>query len=358
MRSAHDLFIWRYLIYALGFLSLAYGLMPCIGLTYDSYLHLETAEKLSKLGFYQSGFEAKPPLYSLILKLFDNQLWMVMAFNLICWIGSVRLIDKIFQDLFHESINLTLIGASWIAFSTPLHLVHNFAWAEPLFLMLVLLFLLELNKASDRNFVLLSFITLAMVSTRYLGLLFILGGAMTLLVSKNLRWKDSFWICSGTFFFASWQGFIRQMRGDFKSMSFFTGLNGSDNYMDLGKSLSHWLVPVDWDAFNYVVPFAAISFFIFAFFSFNHVILKTLAATSLWHLVMILTKGDLIYADIERYLFFIHPFLIAFMAPILLDPRRWLRYPFIALSIAVLVYSLIRTVKNDLFWHHSLCQVG
>lgn len=342
-------------IYFIAIIFLAYGIMPCIGSTFDSLLYLETSDQLFEFGLFQRGFRAKPPLYPFVLNLLQNNLYAVSIFNLACWTVSIILIEKSLNCFSSQTKTLTVLQTFWIAFSTPLHLVHNFIWTEPLFYVLVLVFFHYLTTNSKQRILILCTTAILLVALRHLGVLFIFGGFVSLLYSRQLSKKDAYWVLSSGMFFIGWQVFVFYLRGDMERLNHFNDVSIIDNYTQLGKSLNHLFQPLDISLLNYITPIFFTALLLFIFFTVKNVIIQSITATALATIAMIITKGDLIYDDIERYLFFIHPFLLTFILHLIYSKRKNINYLLITISILLVAYTVIRTIKNDIFWHSAFC---
>ena len=81
---------------------------------------------------------------------------------------------------------------------------------------------------------------------------------------------------------------------------------------------------------------------------------KTYGMISLFIFLVILSKGDLIPDDAERYLAITHPlflFGVVKMADLRQKGSKWM---VVGVSLIIL-YTVIRTAKNAILWHQIIC---
>lgn len=339
-------------MYLLGVLLLIYGIFPCIGTTYDSQLYLDASDKLVAFGFRQEAFAAKPPLYVLILWLLGGNLFFISLLNVACWAMSIILIDRMVVKSGLTGTQEILV-AVWIAFSTTLHLVHNFVWTEAIFLVLILGFIHLLFK-SQRNYLLLSILALGMVSLKHIGVLFIAGAIFTAFYTRNLSKMDASWIGSAVLFFVGWQVVSSYLNGDLSRLDHLANLSFLSNYEKLGMGITPWFIPFEVPMLVYLLPLLVLGGLIYTFIHYENLPIKTLAISALFMIIMILTKGDLILDDVERYLFFLEPLMLLFFYRIASEfsLTGWIINGSV---IWWLAYHVLRTIKNDIWWHEAFC---
>ena len=122
-----------------GVLLAGYSCQCGLGVTFDSKAYIQIADDFINNGFLD-GFNsyyltAKPPLFPFVLMLFrwlDYKILYIVLYILIL-IASYKLITRIIQ-----SGSLRLIAWVLISVSTPLLLIHNYLWSEPLFIVFLL----------------------------------------------------------------------------------------------------------------------------------------------------------------------------------------------------------------------------
>ncbi|MEQ9231086.1 MAG: hypothetical protein RIF46_10420, partial [Cyclobacteriaceae bacterium] len=229
------------IIFAIGLAALALliiGIFPNIGLTYDSHLYLRLSENLLEEGFAQSSFGSKPPLYPILLWVLQNNLILISIFNVACWTVSMVLVHKLLiRKIENDFYQISF--AAIVLFSTPVFMVHNFAWTESVFLVFVLGFLfLQVHPRSNPrlNTVLSMLLLVGMVALKHLGIGLVLGfGALHLWNNRSLR--HALVYAPAILFFFLWQLKSYSIRGDLSRLDHSTGLDLLQNLNWMGQSL-------------------------------------------------------------------------------------------------------------------------
>ncbi len=343
------------IIFGIGLVALAlllFGIFPNIGLTYDSHLYLRLSENLTELGFAQSSFGSKPPLYPILLWVLQNNLLLISIFNVACWTASMVLVHKLLiRKIKNDFYQISF--AAIVLFSTPVFMVHNFVWTESVFMALVLGFLyLQVHRQSNPriNAGLSILLLVGMVALKHLGIGLVLGFALvSFWKEKSLR-KALLYI-PAILFFILWQLKSYSIRGDLSRLDHSTGLDLSQNLNWIGQTLIHWFEPVT------VPGFASIGFCILTF-SFLLYELRLEKAEHRYFevipivlLLIVATKADLLQADMERYFALLYPFLF-FLIFRELSHQSWSNKIWTVIPVLFFVaYSVFRTIKNVWFWH-------
>ena len=157
-----------------------------VGFTYDSFDYYDAAKDLDQ--FF--GGEAingriirRPPFYPLIVSSF---LWMnksgLILLNMILYGINLFLSFKISNRICEDS-HLKWVAVLCISFSATLHLIHVFAWTEPLVLCTVLLQLVLLfDNKTEKNYSLVILLGVISVLTKNGAMLLIPGIALVIFV--------------------------------------------------------------------------------------------------------------------------------------------------------------------------------
>ena len=335
-------------IWLISLALLAYGIFPKIGLTYDSHSYLKLADGLIPNGFQQQSFGTKPPLMPIIYLLLGANVLAIAIFNLTCWIVSSFITFRIIDHLIDDKWTKRVVWA-FACFSTPVILVHNFAWTEPLYLVLVNLGIYFLIGTS-RKTVKLASVFLAMVMLKHLAIALIgLWLVSELVESKSVR--STFAFTPALAFFLLWQWFSYNLRGDFSRLDHTSELDLMSNLDLIGDTLLHWSIPLSLPSqINTVI---AISFILACGLIWikGQRLSKMLIAVPFSILIVITTKGDLLVGDMERYLFVAYLPFVSLLAKWVLSKELstslLVRIP----SLLLLAYTIVRTVKNCLQWH-------
>lgn len=178
-----------------------------IGITPDSVNYIAAARSIvSGSGitiFNNNPLVLYPPLYPICLASIDLSIGIdpidsVGIFNAILFGIIIYLTGLLIFKHMNSSVILSLLGTSTILFGVPLIVVTLLAMSEPLFILLVLVYLIIIELYIERQnlitLLILSFTVALACLTRYIGVFLIITGASTIiLLNKNkisLRLKD------------------------------------------------------------------------------------------------------------------------------------------------------------------------
>jgi len=164
------------------------------GISADSVAYMHAARSLAGGdGFVYFGFNAPfiqwPPLYPSLLalaELFKADIWAAANYLNAFILGLIIFISGMWFSRKVKNGIYVLWGLGAMAFSVPLLYVSRYVWSEPLFILLLLLFIIEMEKyfkTQKSSFLLLSAVFAALACmTRYIGVVLILTGAVVILL--------------------------------------------------------------------------------------------------------------------------------------------------------------------------------
>jgi 4-amino-4-deoxy-L-arabinose transferase-like glycosyltransferase len=171
-----------------------------IGLSPDSVTYIAGSRNLlagkGYVSFDESPIVLWPPLYSLFLSaisflLAADPLSLAAGVHTLLY-GLNLYLSGVLLLRYTRSIGLTILGLL-LAASWPLTKVSSMAWSEPLFICLLLLFLLRLDSYLEapkvRWLLALSLLAALATLTRYAGVVLILTGLLSLVLNSRLSWK-------------------------------------------------------------------------------------------------------------------------------------------------------------------------
>ena len=162
---------------SVGYISVARSLTAGMGLTmYDS-----------------SPLTVQPPLYPAILSLTESLFGLdpvdgariinAGVFGLIVYFSGLLFLR------YFASLSFVVIGLVAVLLSPVLFRISIYAWTEPIFILLSLLFLLQLDgylrRKSATNLLLLAIVTGLACLTRYIGIAFTVTGAAAILLLQR-----------------------------------------------------------------------------------------------------------------------------------------------------------------------------
>lgn len=167
------------------------------GVSPDSVAHVSTARNLlSGNGYVQydgSPFASHPPLFPTLLASIGlcgfDLLSVARYFNAICF-GMIIFISGLWLLKNIQPLPFALLGAGALLLSRPLIGVSAFASTEPVFALLVLVFVVEageyLERGKSLSFILLIITAALAFLTHYLGIAVILAGLVILYLKPSI----------------------------------------------------------------------------------------------------------------------------------------------------------------------------
>lgn len=342
-----------------------------VGFTSDSWLYLEIADQIREKGLMNAeDLKVKPPGYPLLLVWFGSK--GILSINFICFTATLFM-------LFWFGTQLTARRLRWLYFafvivSTPLYLVHSFAWTEPPFIMLLLLvFVLLYRYQQDRQ---IWYIAVAVILLLLLPLVRFAAVFMLLpffiVVFFNLstrgRWIFGAVLVVALLFFSVWvwyfqEGFHRRwmvFSAPLLSGNFSRYASNMASYLE---ALSLWVIPFPVGRSTRLIVAVIVLFLIAAgaarYFLNRREILCSIPFVFLIYYFSLHTVFEVKYCSSERYL---TPFynLLILWGFFLLDQKysniaRWRRKVILVIIGWLLLYGAVRTVKNVIFWHDIRC---
>lgn len=357
------------LLVVVSMLFLIFSLWNNIGVTFDSRLYLAGSVYIGNSGFTdifsQAAFRAKPPLFSTVLFLLGNDFLAVTVLNIICFAGililSFRLVDKIIENKFYNRI-----AKFQVAFSPSFFLVHNFIWTEPLFILLLTMYLLVIftflkkGDKSHKCLIWLSLLGILLVLHRHVGIIFVIFTGAYLFVFLKGSLRQAVFTAIPILVFVLWQYLLWEETDSLRRMDHTAGLDVFRNTSYFMQSFSTWFFPLV-PGFKSIVPlFIMPSLLIFI--GVVQIAFKTridyhfrqyLFFLMIVYIIIMDLKGELFYSDIERYLSAIYiPFIILFLLSIEKIAKGFPKLLLTTNFILVLwsLYTFIRSIKNILFW--------
>jgi hypothetical protein len=190
------------------------GMMKCgIGISPDSIIYFSCSENLiNGNGFLK--FDGTPyveyapllPVLLVITKIIGiNPSASMMIINAAIMGFLILFIGYLFSKQIKNNLVL-LIGGLLILFSRPLYQVSSFAWTEPLFILFSILGLYYLQKfiinRKNKEFIFLILFTSLACLTRYIGVVLIITGFITILfhlINVNFKKRILYSISFGFF---------------------------------------------------------------------------------------------------------------------------------------------------------------
>ena len=278
-----------------------------------------------------------------------------------------------------SSLTVRTLCFSFIAFGTPLYLVHSFLWTEPFFItvLCVHLFFLGkyLNTGARKYIIVCTIASLLLLLTRHAGIFLVVGTVLALVLVANS--KSNYMIagiygfCSGSLFI-TWN--IYKSEGLEKRYSDLLAPVKEDRYaiyqdniLNYLDQLPHWVFPPFLPYFVKVVFFFIFLFLlIWVFWKYKAgndqpKFFSVMAIIFVVYYTCIHTMYTVNPADIERYLspVFVIFGIIMFKAVELCLPLLKMKiskkYVYALLVLLFLVYPIFRTMKNVLHFYQLSC---
>ena len=231
-----------------------------LGLSGDSVGYISWARNLlENHSFTQhdgSYLLAWPPLYPVIIAFFKlcgineflcTRLINAVSFSLIIFVSGLCILK------YSGSLTFSVIGSIFTLLSKPLVSVCCWAWSEPLFIVLVTVFLLLVPKViknpTFKSTLLLAVVTSAACMTRYVGIVLLPIGAVVLFFGiKHFRRKvifTSFWGVVSVLPFGIWLLRNRILSGTAMGARLPSSLTMLQNIKTAGDVIGSWFILQD-----------------------------------------------------------------------------------------------------------------
>jgi hypothetical protein len=254
------LFLWPLLIGIIGFVLLFwctrnYG----VGLSGDSIDYIAWARNLIENHSFSkpdgSHLAVWPPLYPTLIACFklcriDDFLAVRLISNIS--FGLIIFLSGLLMLKYSGSLTISIICSLAALLSNPLVMVCSYAWSEPIFILLMMVFLLlvtdVINKPTFKSTLLLAAVTSAICLTRYIGVVFLPVGAIVLFCGiKHFRKKfifTIFWgivsvLLPGIWILRNWI-----LTGTLTDIRAVAKVKFSENIQLMGNVIGAWFTPL------------------------------------------------------------------------------------------------------------------
>jgi len=291
----------------------------------------------------------------------------LLFLHFLCFGASGYLFFKVLDEVLAcQSLKTLLL---WMYFlSTPLLMVHVFVWTEPPFLFLWMLYWYGSKKllANSDNLLwaLLIFNAILLVTLRHIGIFLTFPVAVWLLLTRKGHGKillPLVHLILPLSCFSWWQIKVYFQKNTLDRLDHFAQLDFIDNLGILSQAIGWWFVPSPLLNNKMVSVVFAVSLFLFTSIMLRRILRQGgpnsfLIGTGLSifiYILVLLTKGDLIFSDNERYMAMIFPMFLLLMGKgfeALLGISVKIKPYLISIGGAVVLYQAIRVIKNAWFW--------
>jgi uncharacterized membrane protein len=334
-----------------------------VGLSGDSVGYITWARNLAENYSFSkadgSSLVIWPPLYPTLLaffkffgadEFFAARLISTISFGLIIFLSGLWILR------YCGSLTFAIIGAICMLLSRPVFGVCCWAWSEPIFILLTIIFLLLLpgviDKPTFKSTLLLAIVTSALVLTRYIGIVFFPIGAIVLFCGiKGGREKlifTIFWGAVSAFLPGIW--IIRNLilTGTATGIRPAAFITFNENVQLAGDALKSWFMPVN---IGDLVP-AQVFFVLFCIF---------ISAIFVFIAYKIIKRGEFDWPFIAVSLFalFYLTLIIYSVTTVSMDriDDRLLSpvYPATVFIIAAIMSKLLRAGSSKYFVWKKLC---
>lgn len=356
----------------MGQVFICLSLLPGLKTTSDSLLYLNGAEYLIENGltglFQQDVFLAKPLLYSFFLIPFANKLFLLKIVHCLLYGTTFYLANLLVKSLIKDTIFQWIFNLL-LAFSVVIIMDHVFIWTEPLFLMLLMFYALQLHynfeSAGKLHLILLTITGLLICLLKHVGIFFVTIPALFTLINAVYTKKKSAIILLSVLhfivpivYFLVWQWMVWEFGGNHSRIDHFSGLDLISNYQLIANSITKWFVIPDIaDYLGWLILPLLLAFILYS------ISLQKAQSIQWWayscmgtimiYLIILFTKGDMIFSDDDRYVSVIYPIVMLLLvggAEKITETRPKIKPHLIILSGVFIVYNLARVIKNTWFW--------
>ncbi|TAE12361.1 MAG: hypothetical protein EAZ95_12495 [Bacteroidetes bacterium] len=356
------------LLWVLGVACLHRYAQSCgVGLTYDSQNYVWASNTWAGKGILQNHdgvpFLQQPPLFPLFLSLFvPYQLIIISWFNTFC-LGLVVWIWGILGGKLLESRVWWALYVGLLGLATPLFLVHQFLWSEPLFLVLMSVHLWALYQYQQGRqggyLVLMAVASALLCLQRSIGFVFVFGTIAGLLLQKDTRNKLFPVLAYSAGALLPFLGWVLVVLAQKTPTEFAETYGIQDNFVAgilmLVESLALWFLPAQVPLVGKVFFCALCAFWVgkACLLLKQGVFLRSLACSILLYLlVLCLKKSD--FSDTERFVAVLYPLVLLLLFQPLPSPTpaRW----WVLCVCLLCLYPVGRCLKNIVFWKEVQCK--
>ncbi|WP_291723523.1 hypothetical protein [Bernardetia sp.] len=352
-----------------------------VGKTFDSWHYLKAAQNLVQhQEFIQDKSYTTWALgFPFLLTIFKDSVLL----NLLCIVGTYTFFFSLSEKLFEKTATkwwLTLV----FAFSTPLYLIHHFVWSEAPFVLFLVgcvwsFYFFAKNNFSKKYAFLFCLFGFLFMSMRNAGLYFIAAinlGILFFYLFPSIKKQKSFFLSiyknpytrisilftlfSSISIWFWWFRAKPTTAGKFATMYSLAERTLAEEIMNYSDILSRWFVPP-------AIPLTIRMLLLFVVFILSLAVLVSVFRNSenknhyfqfvsflswviSFYLIGMLITRTGMRVDAERYLAILYPFLALFLGYILekINVKNHLKY---TLAFLWLIYPLLRTLKNIIFWN-------
>lgn len=361
--------IWISLCLLTVFITHRYTQSCGVGKTYDSENYVWASNTYAERGILENKdgalFLQQPPLFPLILSLAKpHQITFSSWLNTCCLLGTIYIWLVLAGKVLTNNISWSLY-ALCLTFATPLYLVHQFLWSEPIFLLLLSLHFWAFEQYTTHKKV---FYWWLMISCGFLfclqrsiGFTFILGTAAGLyFLANEKRYRTFIYLfisCSGIIL---WFLYIL----NYKTVTEFANTYGIQDNTQSGvkllvESFGLWFLPAKSPQIATILItlglFLGVLRSLILSFSTKKksVFLQSIVYSIFFYIVILgIKKSD--FSDTERFIGILYPLILLLLFYNLPNSKN---YIIILIYICLgTVYPVIRCFKNVLFWKEVQCK--
>jgi len=373
-----------------------------IAKTYDSLEYLKTAENLivhySFIKTDSQPYMAWALGFPFLLIIFKDSIFL----NLLCILGTYIFYFDLTQKLVQKTSTKWWLILAFV-FSTPLYLIHHFVWSEPPFLLFLIVnswAFYNLSSSNDstitnqidsKKLLLFCLFGFLFMSMRNAGIYFVVGissGVFVfyllplfyrnkkiklLLIYQNNYFKALVYFSLSSIlpFFLWWLHAKIQAEGNIMSMYGLATRTLVEEFFNYGDVLSRWLLPSSISLEIRILLLLLFIVFVLLVatramasnFTYSYrcscpherPIANTKFILFIFWIIFVYLIGMLLSragmkVDAERFLGIIYPFLCILIG-FVLDNMKINEYLKYGIAFLWLIYPLLRTVKNIIFWN-------
>jgi len=341
-------------------------------LTPDSYEYVSAAAtfKASRLFIGTSGnyYTQWPPLFPVILALFEDPLAAMVWIQVICKIVLAAVVLSL-ANHFLKNVVIKIIFFSGVWLSVHMLMISVFLWSEIIFVTLFMIHLfacVNLNKKDMYYYVMLA-AGILLCLQRNAGIFLVFSATVWMLMDSALIVKRKIYkavsyagICTMTLLCWYYYNIFFMVGSEpFYKRDFFAHTSYNIEYILI--TLSHLFVPLKGKIAVATGIVISIVFIIGCYQHFNATgTVKLLVLTIAIYTIGFLAIPNLNVHEMERFFAAILPvFLILMMVFVerLIVIRSWWLTPGILFFSLWIAYSVVRTGKNALQWHEMSCKM-
>jgi hypothetical protein len=302
-----------------------------ISLTYDSENYIVASNSWASKGVFEnkdgSLFLQQPPLYPFILAVFAPYQLVVASYLNTCFLLLTVGLWLYWVDKFVHHAYYQIMCSLLLILATPLYLVHQFLWSEPLFLAIWSLHLYSLFQYQEKNkpeyLSIAIFLGALLPLQRVVGIAFIVGGFF---LARGWKLKITYLLLTYLPFLL-WVVWVLQH----KTPTEFSATYGVQDQAGVGlymlwDGFALWFLP----AYVLWVGKAIVILCIFWVGKYRKQIqeapfLQSLFYSSLFYLLILgIKKSD--FSDNERFIALLYPIFLLLLftiMPVLHGKKQW-----------------------------------